>query len=201
MHEAALAGAAIPSPSVVLGLLMRPYSLGHELFLLHEQNPFVNWSPSTDGKIPGPERLLEAVLFCSSTWTENQRLPSDRLLGLKLWIIGRRNRKANWPQEMLKFVAYRNSGSTEFPDSGVLDPDRQVPRTPGSPFLLRLHQWLMTYMRLSEVEAWDYPYGFAKMRWECHWESEGGFQIKNAEDTEFDAYVEEQERKRKECQA
>lgn len=39
MHEPLLSRAAAPTKTVVLGLLMRPYSLGHELFLLREDNP------------------------------------------------------------------------------------------------------------------------------------------------------------------
>jgi hypothetical protein len=202
MHEAALAGAALPAPSVVLGLLMRPYSLGHELFLLREGNPFLNWTARST-RVPGPDKLLEACLICSNSWAENQRMPFDRLLRFKLWIIGWRNRKASWPLEMLKFSAYRQAGSLELPPYDVLDPEREPARTPGSPFLLRLNAWIMAHLGLSEEEAWDYPYGLAKMRWESFWEQEGGFKVTNEDEGEFDAWVEEQERERKakECQA
>jgi hypothetical protein len=57
-----------------------------------------------------------------------------------------------------------------------------------------LQQWLILYLRLSEVEAWDYPYGLAKCRWACYWEQEQGLKIYNAHDAEFDAFVAEQER-------
>lgn len=64
---------------------------------------------------------------------------------------------------------------------------------PGAPFLLRLYQFLVTHLGVSEAAAWDYPYGFAKMQWQTYWESEGGLDLYNAHEAEFDAYVAQQE--------
>ena len=47
----------------------------------------------------------------------------------------------------------------------------------------------MTEFRLSESAAWDYPAGLAKMRWATHCESEGCFDVKNANEAAFDEHV------------
>jgi len=197
MHERLLSEAARPTPQVVLGMLLRPYSLGHELWLTKLGNPLAESSECT------PRELAEAVLICSQSWRENERMAFDFWIGLKLKIWKHRVGRMNLVEETKKFVAYRNNGSMEFPISVVEEPSRGTsPRIPGCPFLLRLQQWLMLTLRLSEAEAWDYPYGMAKCRWACHWEQEGGLKIYNAHDAEFDRFVEEQERKGEEqCQA
>lgn len=55
--------------------------------------------------------------------------------------------------------------------------------------MLSLQQWLMLTLRLTEAEAWDYPVGLAKMRWATYWEREGGLEICNEQEAEFDAAV------------
>src|SRR5437660_1560903 len=80
MHEAALSRAALPAPTTVLGLRLRPFSLGHLLWLTRE---CVIESLAND--------LPAAVLICSQTWKElranscNSCLP-DPLLSLKMWL-------------------------------------------------------------------------------------------------------------------
>jgi hypothetical protein len=177
-------------------MLLRPYSLGHELWLSKLGNPL--WFSD----YANPRELYEAVLICSQTWRQIDQMPWEPLIRLKLWIWKRRSRKMNFKTELLKFSAYRDSGQVEFPLSEVTEPTRGQSRLPGCPFLLRLQQWLMLNLRLSEAESWDYPYGMAKCRWACHWEQEEGLRIYNAHDAEFDRFVEDQERKGQEqCQA
>jgi hypothetical protein len=114
---------------------------------------------------------------------------SDHLLGLKLWLWGRRTRKMSIAGELEKFLAYRADGLLEFPISQVARSDRGNARLPGTPFILRLQQWLMSHFDLSEAAAWDYPVGLAKMRWAAHWEQEGGLDVYNAHEAEADASI------------
>jgi len=190
MHEPALSRAALPAPVVCLGMLLRPYSLGHELWLIRESNAALR------GSIDG---LPAAVLICSQTWGELRRMRSDHFLGPKLSIWKWRARLQLWnnwrlhfdmPRELATFLAYRAEGLLELPISQVSRSDRAMPRLPGCPFILRLQQWLMTHFHLSEDEAWDYKVGLAKMRWAAHWEQEGGLDIYNAHEAESDAQIE-----------
>lgn|SRR3990167_218294 len=196
MHEPLLAQAALPAPTIVCGLLLRPYSLGHELWLIRDSHapashPLSTCFPSD------PEGLKTAVYICASTWDELNALSATWTLRLKTFLWDRRTRHVDWLREAAKFAAYVAAGSVEFPISEIARPDRaSAPRVPGTPFLLRLHAWLMTHLRLSEGAAWDYPIALAKMRWAAYWEQEAGLDVYNAHDAEFDLFVAEQEEKR-----
>jgi hypothetical protein len=196
MHEGLLAQAALPAPTVCLGLLLRPYSLGHELLLFRNESPFV-----TRARPSQLEDLIAAAMICFQTWEENQRMYQDRLLRFKTWLWRRRISKMAWQLDLAAFNAYRADGCLEFPLSEIGRPDRgPSPRTPGAPFILRLQQWLMRTLNLTEPAAWDYPLGLATMRWECHWEQEGGLDIYNWSESEHDrAVAEEMERQKKEA--
>jgi len=205
MHESALSRAALPAPTVCLGMLLHPYSLGHELWLLREQNDLLRLPPpqshqaSPELTTPSPAMLLAlpaAVLICCQSWTELAVMRRDWTLGLKLWLWRRRTRSMDHVAEVHKFARYRDDGLLELPLSQILKPDKTAPaRLPGAPFVLRLQQWLMGQFGLSEAEAWDYPAGLAKMRWAAHWEQEGCLDVYNAHDAEFDAFVADQEAK------
>lgn len=199
MHAAALARAALPAPTVILGMLMRPYSLGHELYLIREGSPLVGDSIFADVNFG---HLRTAVFICCQTWDENRRAPFDMLIKFKLWLWERRIKKAVLPIEIEKFRAYRREGSQEFPPSDIVRPDREQGRLPGAPFLLRLQQWLMLRLGLSESAAWDYPYGLAQMRFAAYWEDEGCYEVKNEHEAEFERFIAEQEAKgANRCQA
>src|SRR5262245_46799270 len=112
MHEEILARAAMPLPRVVLGLLLRPYSLGHELLI--QTGPKFD---TLEGALAG------AVLICSNTWEQNTRLQTDIFSRLKLWLWRKRCRKFNFFRESAEFAKYREEGSLEFPLSDISDPD------------------------------------------------------------------------------
>jgi hypothetical protein len=193
MHEAALVSAALPAPTNVLGLLLQPYALGHELFLIREQNPLatVGAGPESWEQARLPD-LAQAVLICCQGWEANRRAWRDPLITLKLWLWGRRVRRAEFGDALIAFRAYQLVGSQEFPESPTLEEPSKygpAPRVLGAPFLLRLHQFLVMKLRLSEARAWDYPYGLAKMQWETWWETKGGLKILNVHEAEHLAFV------------
>jgi hypothetical protein len=188
MHEAAFASAALPAPAQSLGLLLRPYSIGHETFLLRENNPVL-----TGGNV-SRDKLAEAVLICSQTFAECQAMSGDRWINLKLRLWRRRVRKLDTISELAAFHAYRNAGSQEFKCNEPSNTGGKI-RYYGAPFLLRLHQFLIVHLRKSEAEAWDYPLGLAKMHWAAFWEGEGAIEVYNEHDAAFDRYCAEEDAK------
>src|SRR2546421_6679103 len=100
MHEPLLAQAALPARSIILGMVLRPYSLGHELFLLREQNPLATvYSFGQAGQVR-PQDLAQAILICCQSFSECRAMVQDRFLGLKLWVWRRRLRKINFQREL-----------------------------------------------------------------------------------------------------
>lgn len=205
MHEAALSRAAQPVPVVVLGMLLRPLSVGHVLQFSRDE--------TLSGVVHGsldPSQVTAAVLICCQNWEQSSGIDHDRFLALKLWVWKRRvfraarlheKRKSAglesgyyFAKETAKFNQYLRDGSEEFSISDFVGNDSNSGgRCPGSPWILRLQQWLMTHLRITECEAWDYSYGLAKMRWACHWEQEGGIKIKNNHEFGLDSYAAEQD--------
>ncbi len=177
MHDAAFAQAAAPAPVRLLKLELRPYSIGHELLLRSKAE-----SPDSDSR-----KILElmwAVLICSHSWEEYFRLRKQWLMGLKVWLWGRRIRNEDFNRAALELAAYRRAGSTWPPNK--TPNDREASRVPGSPFLLRLHRFVMRELGKSEAEAWDYPLGLAQWHWCSYWEDEGRLEVLNAAESEFE---------------
>jgi len=53
--------------------------------------------------------------------------------------------------------------------------------------LIRVHQFLVLNFRLTESQAWDYPFGLAKMHNAAWMEDNRRMEIKNAQDLKVDA--------------
>lgn len=203
MHEAALARAACCEPPVVMGMLLRPLSIGHVL-------RFHAAGIIDDIGYAGikPENLTAAVLICCQSWSQSSAMRQDWLLGFKLWLWRRRVAALSKAalkatpgrpyivQEADKFNAYLRDGSAELPISDTPRAGKQEStRSMGSPYLLRLQQWVMTTLGLDEAAAWDYPFGLAKMRWAVYFEEKGALDIYNEADESFDRYIAEHEAK------
>lgn len=196
MHEDALARAAQPAPVVVLGMLLRPLSIGH-ILLFHRENLM---DAATSGRLTA-QQLSSAVLICCQNWAEISTIRQDWLLGVKMWAWRQRvarlakRHQRDFPalpysvNESRKLIAYLSAGCQQFPASEIERPDRSSPRTPGTPFLLNLQQWLMVTFGLTESAAWDYPFALAKMRWAAHWEMQGGMEIANGVEAALDDYA------------
>lgn len=202
MHEPQLALAALPANPRIYGVELRDYSLGHELWLTRENSPFLS------GATVMPQDVFEAVWICSSTWQELKDARRSFLYLPKLWLLKRNAKKCNrdlkyHPVAVQAFKDYRESGCLELPLSDNVRPERERSRGRecGTPFILRLHQFLCLTYRLSDVEAWDHPVGLAKMRWAAFWEQEGGLDVKNAFDAECDRLAEEANKEEETCPA
>ena len=188
MHEAAFARAALPAPCQVLGMTLRAYSIGHEVYL--EREVPGNCKLQIANCKSECQALTKSVLICCQGWEELRAMRSDWLIGLKLWIWKQRVRGVDWARQRAAFEAYRAEGSLEFPLSDIVRPGSGAPsRPPGSPFLLRLHQFLVIKLGLGQGAAWDYPLGLAKMQWAAYWEEEGGLQVYNYQDAAHDEFV------------
>jgi len=187
MHEPLLRRAANPAPYRILGLIMRPFSLGHALLLTQE----------AEKDMPMEVALAAAVWICSSSWREN-RSPGF-WAGIKMELWKRRCRRARFDYELQRqaFERYVAAGSLYFPLSDIIvtRPTAGDGLPSGAPFLLRLQQFLMMKLGLSEEAAWDYPYGLAKMRLACHLESEGAVNIKSESEEAFDLAAEQERNK------
>ncbi len=181
MHEAAYAQAALPAPARVLGLNLKPYSLGHELLLIRENNPLstVSGVVNTGDLI---DALPAAAMFCHQNFTQNLAMNGDRFIGLKLWLWNKRLGRFNGLSELAKFIEYRRAGTLSLPDEAA---SSQPSRPPGAPFLLSLHQFIRRYTA-TDAEAWDYPYGHAQLRFAAWLESEGRMKVKNRFELEHD---------------
>jgi len=191
MHEDIVRRAAMPIPRVVLGLLLKPYSIGHELLI--QTGPKFE---TVEGALAG------AVWLCANTWQENTRLRFDLFARLKIFLWRVRSCRCDMAQETLKLAEYRDEGSLEFPLSDVRLPDAPSGRMCGASFLFSLHQWVRLNFHLKEDEAWDYKFGLAKIHWMADQEERGLLRIQNEHEVQFDAYIAEQERKGMEqCQA
>lgn len=202
MHDAAFARAVLPAPATILGLPLRPYSIGHELHLLRENSPLLQLdSPlptlqSALPTLPDPRVALSyAALVCCNTWRENQRLNHDWFIRpkLALWRLRLRLGRVDFTRETLAWLAYRDAGSLEFPLSHVSRPDRKPSRPPGAPFPLRILQFVILHLGIREPDAYDYPYGLAKMHWATYWETQDGLEIHNEHDEAHERFVAEQE--------
>ncbi len=206
MHDAAFATAAWPAPTRILGLRLRAYSLGHELLLTRLRNPLAQEKAEVRGQrseISGLSsfasslaieyrHLLQAVLVCHHSFEGYERFTQDWLAGLKVRVWTWRMRRTGLARGPgldlagIEFLNYRRAGSTWAPGD---PPEGQRGRPPGSPFLLRLHSFLMSELRLSELEAWNYPLGLAQWRWCAFWESQGAFEVWNEDEVEFQNYA------------
>ncbi len=191
MHERQLARAAYPKQAVILSVALRPYSLGHQLLLVREENAF---APESTAE-PTHYDLALAVFICSNSWAQNIKAQTEWLTGLKLSLLRWRIREKNFLREAWAFRQYQAFSDRGFRPSEITDPDRtKSTRVLGAPPILRLAQFMQVVMRKTEVEAWDYGCGLALMQWQTFYEAEGLLDIYNELEAGHDDYVAQQEK-------
>ena len=192
MHEPLFAAAALPEQVAIMGLLMQPYAIGHELLLQKSANPLVTQTEYGFGELPADhqrEKLFGACFICERTWQENQKpIRYARLTGFF-------RRHAHVPAEAAKFFAYRAAGSLDLP----LVPQ---PRSAGAPFhyfgapeLARLILFVQPlHEKFGFATAFDFPLGLARMLYLTHAEEAGSVWVANRQDAERQAEREAYER-------
>jgi hypothetical protein len=175
--------AVMPEPVTVLRLPLRPLSIGHR-FLLHRiQSPFLD-----PEKEPTEEDLLRAVLLCADTFEIGEKIDCDRFLRFKVWLWKKRLKCVDLEVELVRFKNYLIMGSL-----GPRIKPSENGRALGSPWLLRLKNFVQFKLKKSESEAWNYPYGRAQFEWATHWEEEGGLKIYNQDELDFIAQCDRME--------
>src|SRR2546422_376258 len=140
MHESLLRRAANPAPYRIMGLSLRPFSIGHALLISDEGPPAPLAGPG-DAAGATATALASAVLICANTWQQNLSLRTDPLFALKIKIWRWRNRHSDYIGEASAFRRYVEDGSLDLPISERGRSGNS--RISGAPFLLRLQQWLM----------------------------------------------------------
>lgn len=192
MHEAALAQAALPQPTYVLGLRMRPYSIGHELWLIRRGNILLSGGFTK-------RDVYDAALACSETWEGIKKLSEDKLLLLKCVLWRWKTRNVNFEEHAKAFIQYRALGSICFEVDSSLSKGFEYGRQPGAPFLLRLASLLVTKHQETWLTVFDFPLGLAQMIYQTHLENDGAMKVWNKHDDDFRKYVEEEEAKEAAC--
>lgn len=180
MHAAAFANAALPAAARVLGLALRPYSLGHELWLSRHGNRAL---PTATSELS--DRLADlplAVLICSRTWTEFAHFDQTPWLAWRMFWWRRALRGLDYEDELVKFHEYVITGMNCFRVSAPQS--NGIPgRTLGTPLLLILHQFVLGLpaheIQLYGRTSWDYPYALAQMRYAAASEMAGHLEVEN----------------------
>lgn len=192
MHEAALAQAALPHPVYVLGLKMRPYSIGHELWLIRRGNLLLSGGFTK-------RDVYDAAIACSESWGGIQKLSCDKLLFLKTTLWRWKTRKADFSLEAKAFLEYRAAGSMFFEVDDSLSSGFEYGRQPGAPFILRLASLLVTKHSETWSTVFDFPLGLAQMIYQSHLENDGAMKVWNSANEAFRKYIEEEEAKEAAC--
>lgn len=190
MHELPFADAVRPTAVSVLHLPLRPYSVGHELILLSRRNPLVLLSTAEFAKLPGEEQRM-AVIFaadcCCQSWAEYHAEYNC----LQRWRINRKWAQwsaaiagADFPLAIADWRNYRAAGADAFPTEEMPNTGAEF-RYFGQPELASLLNWLTITCGLTELQAFDYPLGLARMRRLAWLECDGNVRIQNATEAEI----------------
>ena len=153
MDNAALYyAAALPEPPKILGLQMRPYSLGHQIILSRHGCEILN------GTVLYSDFIF-SVLVCSHTWEDWGKNKDSWLLPFFLKFWGWKNRKADLKEESRKFLQYLDDGRFH-PDINRKEGGKELQ----IPCEARLKVLMMKELGLNESEVLNRPLSL------CHWE-------------------------------
>jgi hypothetical protein len=159
--------AAIPEPVAILGVRLRPFSLGHVLLLNRFGNAFGN------GAAPGLDDLIQAIVICSQKYADaladmdNPKLPEivaawQRRLAPRNALGFRRPGLGFSPAaEVGRFTEYVRAGSS-FPLFTVKENHQGDPM--GVPMVQSVKVLLQSKMGFNEAEVLDRPWGL------CLWD-------------------------------
>lgn len=195
-HDLAFADAARPSRVVCLRLLLKPYSIGHELLLWRARNPLLLATQQEFNELPVAEQihsLFRAVSICSRDWFGNQK--PEKWVRLWGWTV----RNTDWLLAIADFRNYLASGRAMLPVLSASIPedveayeisnnDEKLGgggRALGAPFIPQLIIFLASVLRIEHDKLWDYPYALAANLYFTHLENEGRLNIENYKETEI----------------
>lgn len=200
MHDSAFAATARQGSAVILRLPMRPYSIGHELLLLAQQNPLLYAREYFDNLSPALQRLavIRAALVCYRTWNQNQQ-PERHL---RLW--GWRIRKDDFALAIAEFRNYRAAGSACPPTPtkenykiAAGKPDAEFGREFGGCYYAKLVAHFSRggmFSALGHETAFDVPLGFANYVYLSELELDGMALIENEREAQVAAEMDEARR-------
>lgn len=172
--DPAFQNALCPKPALVLGLVLRPLTVGH-LGVFHR----IGYDPFAAN--PTFDQFALCAFICRQPWRISER-DKDRWWFwwfVKLW--GLRCCKMNLAAETSKFAEYlsRNVAApvVKFQDGKF--------RSISSPLYFRLLGQLMSVLHMTKAEALDTPVSEATALVCAAWESEGKIDLWTAEDESF----------------
>lgn len=162
MRFAAYYEAAIPEPATILGLKLRPLSLGHLILLNRVESSFVV------GGVPDFDDLALSVLICSLSYLEGIEALDDpdlsefmRLWHRKLTWRGwfKRRQPINLAEKCEQFRRYVETASN-YPDFSCHSDGREI----RAPLVQVVRVRLLSSMHCTEDEILNRPWGL------CLWD-------------------------------
>lgn len=177
--------AARPEPPRVIGLQLRPYSLGHHINLHAYDSAFVKGAGALFID------MITSVFICSLTWKEWEDWKNSWKLKWALRFWGWRMGKFDVKAEAETFARYLAAGS-ECPEVTVPSKGRALTAAWES----RLKLFLVKELRLTVDEAMDYPLALAWQDYCAHGEAQGTLTLLSEADKESLEWIKGDEYKR-----
>lgn len=157
--------AAIPEPWTILGIRLRPLSLGHIIILNRIESPFV-----FPGREPAVNDLITGILLCSMTYEQGASALDDPSLPRQIRKWGRKVcRKVGWRgfiglTEEINW-AEKASMFAEYLKDGMRTPDFQYDPEKAKDVEAPAHQIvkvaLLSKTNLTEQEILDRPWALS----------------------------------------
>lgn len=218
MHDITFADAVRPAPTVILGLTLCEYSLGHELLLLTRRNAVLLSSTAEFAKLEFWQQIFaiqDAIWVCSDPFSDRDRFerPGKFMLGFR-WNHWKRNRWVKYLRKLLSedyalaaaelrnyFQAGRTSPPLADKDATAIAAGETITeggRYLGAPALANLYEFVIskfTFPNTQYKTAWDYPFNLASWLYFARLEADGRVNIENQKEAEIKKemadYVEE----------
>lgn len=177
-----------------------PFSLGNELQLFREDNPFMTLERDEFDELSTEQQcfsVIRAVNICCCRPPRLFKLWSWKNNGcpIRLWPFRKSFYLSKGVDYVLAVAEFRNylaDGRLQFRADLPADDDLPI-RFVGEPELLRLYRFLNAHIPREEIKiwgvtAWDFPYSLAKMLCQGHAEGAGSLSIYNLKQKTHDDY-------------
>jgi hypothetical protein len=150
-------------PPLICGKQLRPFSLAHEYFLEYVQNPYL-----VGGKT-SKEKLLEAILVCSMTYSEiAEYICKPKVLNVAIWAL-------RWRMHNLKVAG---ESFLVYLDDYFDTPEHWIKENSSgegyaSPWQYHIVRILCDKYNCTLDDAWNMPVNLARCYYDVHCESGG----------------------------